>query len=182
MRYLSVTRSIPAFVVVSLLLTACGGVPAHRSQNDAMASLDRKPRIAVMDFQVLSSDASFVPLGSDVPQAIIARFVKVGRLVPVERSDLDSALKEIELSETGIIDDNQALRVGKLLGAEWLLLGSITPLGETVKIQCRLLRTETGEIVCADSEIGKTSKLFDVEVSLASKTEEAIVSALNHTP
>ena len=46
----------------------------------------------------------------------------------VERASLDRALRELELSAAGVVRAQDAVRVGKLVRADWFLLGTVTAL------------------------------------------------------
>jgi TolB-like protein len=133
---------------------------------------DRRAYVAILDFQILSSEKDLAVLAAEIPQALSAAFLKGKYLKPVERQELEKALKEIELASSDAVDAKTAQQIGKLLGAKYLLLGSLTKLAATAKISYRLVRTETGEIVQADSVRGKFDDLFDLEDLLARKVEE----------
>lgn len=70
----------------------------------------------------------------------------------VERADLEQLLEEIELQLTGLVDRDTQVRVGELLGAEFLIFGQLyhRDPGEDnaeYEIFLRLVRTETGEVL-----------------------------------
>jgi TolB-like protein len=133
---------------------------------------DKRAYTAILDFQILSSEKDLAVLAAEIPQALSAAFLKGPYLKPVERQELEKALKEMELASSEAVDAKTAQQIGKLLGAKYLLLGSLTKLSATAKISYRLVRTETGEIVQADSVRGKFDDLFDLEDQLARKVEE----------
>ena len=72
-------------------------------------------------------------------------FQKIFRMV--ERKDLQSVLEELELQLSGLVDDDQASRVGKLLGADLLVSGKLYRKESNYEIFIKLLRVETGEIL-----------------------------------
>ena len=61
--------------------------------------------------------------GDEFSDAISLCFFKTGRVEVVEREALERILKEQRLSMTGLIDDQSAVKVGKLLGADVILVG-----------------------------------------------------------
>jgi len=133
---------------------------------------DTRAYVAILDFQILSSEKDLAVLAAEIPQALSAAFLKGPSLKPVERQELEKALKELELASSDAVDAGTAQQIGRILGAKYLLLGSLTKLASTAKISYRLVRTETGEIVQADSIRGKFDDLFDLEDKLARKVEE----------
>jgi Mg-chelatase subunit ChlD len=65
----------------------------------------------------------------------------------VERKDLQAILKELELQMSGIADEANAARVGKILDAEMLLTSRMFDRKEGYEVFVKLLRVETGEIL-----------------------------------
>jgi hypothetical protein len=62
----------------------------------------------------------------------------------VERQSLDSILKEMNLSLSGLVRANDAVRVGKLLKADWFLLGTRAKINGTNSIVVRVVDAHTG--------------------------------------
>lgn len=82
----------------------------------------------------------------------------VGRGVStVERRSLVKVLTELGLQQTGLFETEKAQSIGKQLGAYGLILGAVTPTENSVDVQLRLVRVETGEILIAASQQIKNS-------------------------
>ncbi len=64
-----------------------------------------------------------------------------------ERNDLQKIMDELSLQITGLIDEKNTVKVGKLLGANILLTGDIYAKEQNYEIFLKLLRVETGEIL-----------------------------------
>ena len=62
----------------------------------------------------------------------------------VERQSLDAILKEMNLSLSGLVRASDAVRVGKLVRADWFLLGTPVKLHEINSIAVRLVDARTG--------------------------------------
>lgn len=78
----------------------------------------------------------------------------------IDRANLDKVLKEQELMLSGIVDDATAVKVGKLAGAELLIVGTLYKKGDRYELYLKLLRVETGEILSiakskVDVKLGK---------------------------
>ena len=67
----------------------------------------------------------------------------------VERSRLDAVQREQHIHLTGILDTDSAIRVGKLLGAHYMVTGQVIPMTSQVIIFGRVIHVETGEILSA---------------------------------
>jgi tetratricopeptide (TPR) repeat protein len=90
-------------------------------------------------------------LGRRVTDAVTARLVERQYLRIVEREQLLALDKELALGMTGVVDEKQAARAGKVLGADALLLGKVVPNPQHARltISYRVIKTETGEILAA---------------------------------
>ncbi|MCB1202076.1 MAG: hypothetical protein KDK41_15605 [Leptospiraceae bacterium] len=112
-----------------------------------------------------------------VRDAITLGILQSGRARLMERSQIDSLLKERELEQSGVIAPAAAKELGALLGAEALLITTITSvktfklddslaphnsLAVTVTASCRIVNTSTGEILAAvqSEKTGSQNKDF----------------------
>jgi hypothetical protein len=78
----------------------------------------------------------------------------------IERQLLNKVISEQKLSLTGMIDQTSAQKLGKLLGVDAIASGTITDLGESLRVNARLIDTSTGEIFAvAATEIAKDDKV-----------------------
>jgi hypothetical protein len=67
----------------------------------------------------------------------------------LERRDLQDILSELELELSGLAEEGQAAKVGKLLGARVLVLGRLYPKGSSYELFLKLLWVENGEMLSA---------------------------------
>lgn len=83
-------------------------------------------------------------------------FSKISSLKVVERDKIDFVLKELELQESGKVDKATAARVGKILGAQLMVFGSITQLDDkNTRMIVRVVKVETSEIIASVDKEGK---------------------------
>jgi len=66
---------------------------------------------------------------------------------PVERRDLQKILKELELGMSGIVEDEGAVKVGKMVGARMMITGRLYSKNKNYEVFLKLLRVETGEVL-----------------------------------
>jgi TolB-like protein len=103
----------------------------------------------------------------------------------VDRQRLEVLRSEIQLSNSGFADADQAVKAGRLLGAQSYLFGSLIMLPNgLVRIDLRLVETETGRILLAESrqkKVGNGSDLLKLEnevvMLLAKKLDEVTQAA-----
>ena len=67
----------------------------------------------------------------------------------LERRDLQAILSELELELSGLAEEGQAAKVGKLLGARVLVVGRLYPKGQSYELFLKLLWVENGEVLSA---------------------------------
>lgn len=101
-------------------------------------------KIAIIEFADLNGNIT--NLGIFIAEELITRIFMTDKFDVVERNLLNKIIKEQEFGMTGYIDDESAISIGKILGVEAIVSGSITDLGNSIKINARLISTEKGSI------------------------------------
>ena len=76
--------------------------------------------------------------------------VNRNRFRMVERSGLDAILQEQKLSRSRLIDEQTALKLGKLVAAETIVAGNIVESGMGIEIVARVIDTETSDILTSE--------------------------------
>jgi curli biogenesis system outer membrane secretion channel CsgG len=95
-----------------------------------------KKRVAVMDFDyatVSSSVAAIfgtnVDVGKGIGDLLINQLVEGGKYTVIERSALDAVLAEQNFSNSNRANPSSAAQIGKVLGVDAIIIGSITQFG-----------------------------------------------------
>ncbi len=117
---------------------------------DASQEFGTKPvDIAVSRFKGIgiSNPASVEDVLEDLGTAL----VKTGVFRLVERTQLDQVLRELKIQSSALVDSATAKKLGKLVGARAVLVGSISDRKDCVVINARLINTETGLVGIAES-------------------------------
>ncbi|MBI4423295.1 MAG: hypothetical protein HY554_06190 [Elusimicrobia bacterium] len=105
-------------------------------------------KAAVLPFTY--ADGRESPGGRIVSEALATALVERTRAVLVERNLLDQAMGEIALSYSGAISSGTALQAGKLTGAKFLVVGSLSDESPAkVELHARLIETESGIVKAA---------------------------------
>jgi TolB-like protein len=99
-------------------------------------------KIAVMDFEVLSNVTR--QEGAIISDLIRSEMVNINLFTVVERSQINQVLREQGFQMTGCTDVTCAVKIGKLLSARKILVGTITKIGETYIINGRIVDIEKG--------------------------------------
>lgn len=115
-------------------------------------------------------------IGRGITNMLISALLNTEKFRLVERNDemLEKILEEQALSLTGLIKSSTAARVGKMLGAQAIVVGDISEFGirktnvflgfggkktitTRVVVDVRMIDTETSEIIAAKTGIGESS-------------------------
>ena len=143
------------------------------------------PTVAVFDFEIGTTESVEITVSDDsgssssevektaqtslLTNKIITELTQSGTVSVVEREKMNKIMEEAQLSEQDLTQAGSAQELGKLLGADYMIFGSISSLQPSVAIEelaydagkqktmaltaaatARLVETETGEIVAAE--------------------------------
>jgi curli biogenesis system outer membrane secretion channel CsgG len=129
------------------------------------AAAQGRVRVAVLNFDNNSTWSWWGDnLGQAAADELTTQLVNSGRFTVIERAQLAAIMAEQNLGASGRVTGDTAARIGKLLGAQLILTGSITQfsierrsagfrgIGGSIanaesKIDVRLVNTETGEVM-----------------------------------
>lgn len=115
--------------------------------------------VGVVDFRGLNGETT--ALGGYMAEEMITRlFIREGVRV-IERVQLERALEELKFNQTDLFDPALAKKLGKFVGADAILAGTITGLDTTVRVNARLFSTERAEILA----VGTSSIVRDDRVN-----------------
>ncbi len=104
-------------------------------------------RVAVMEFAAIDGEES--PEGKLFAERIISILINDGSLNVIERSRIDKVLEEQKLQASGIIDSSTAKGIGEVLGVDAVLMGTVARLEDKSEVNSRLVKVQTGLILCA---------------------------------
>jgi curli biogenesis system outer membrane secretion channel CsgG len=104
------------------------------------AAAQQKKRVAVFNFDygtvhqnVYSIFGSNVDVGKGIADLMVDRLVKGGAYSVIERKALDKVLAEQNFSNSDRADPTSAARLGRVLGVDAIVIGSITQFGRDDK-------------------------------------------------
>lgn len=153
-----------------------------------------KKRIAVLNFDYGTVQTSVAAIfGSDqdvgkgISDLLIQRLVQDGTYSVIERNQLDKILNEQDFSNSDRADSSTAAKIGRVLGVDAVIMGSITQFGRddkstdiggggyglgrfglggvqrkkakaVVGVSARLVDTSTGEILAAVTGTGESTR------------------------
>ncbi len=186
-------RGLTGLVLISLGIFACGTQSVMmKVMRPAEINLKNYQKIALGDF--VNPSGKIDRHARDVRDAFTQQLLATGRFEVVDRQSLDKILEEQKLGISGLIDEQSAPQLGKLLGASALIFGRITTdqfrqelrkekpykdkKGKTHQRQTRLGQYDFGVFIkIVDVQTGKI--IFSKEITANAKKQN---SALDKTP
>ena len=107
-----------------------------------LTSLFGREYIAIIDFEPIGvSELESKAL----TQRLTSEMIELGEYQVVERSEMKRLMEEQKFQYSGCVDLKCAVDIGKLIGAKYMVVGSISKIGSTYLIDSRLISVETGE-------------------------------------
>src|ERR1700732_1862840 len=106
----------------------------------APAAAPRKKRVAVIDFDYATVHSGIaalfgqdVDVGKGITDLMVTNLVKDGTYSVIERKALDKLMQEQNFSNSDRANPTSAAKLGKLLGVDAIIVGSITQFGNDTK-------------------------------------------------
>lgn len=138
-----------------------------------LAGQDTRPGIAVLPFENGGSygqdKENFEALQKGIPGMLISELSQNPAARVVDRDGIESMLAEQNLAKDGRVDAATAARIGKLVGARYMIMGSFVDLYGRFRMDARIVNVETSEIVKVVKSDGKREDLFKLIQTLAEK-------------
>lgn len=106
-------------------------------------------RLAIIPFTDLAHNPN--NFGAFVAEGLTTRMCRRKNWEIIERSQIDRVFEELEFSVSDVVDETSAQEVGKFLGVEALLTGTVADMGNRVGINSRMIEVETGRVLVASS-------------------------------
>jgi len=102
-------------------------------------------RIAITEFTYGNEFNDFT---RNVQDILYTNLIQRGMTV-VEREKMEQVLKELGNTFTGMIDSTTAAQIGKMLGVEAIVVGTVADMGNSVDLRARLVDVEKGAAITA---------------------------------
>lgn len=141
------------------------------------AQADDVPTVAVLDFTglMLGQGGNSLPLGKAVSSMLITELTDRPGIRVIERYRLQDLLTEQKLALSGRVDESTAVEIGKIVGAQYVIHGSVASILEQLRMDMRAVDVETSEVIEAQKMTDRTSELLSVVVRMA----DSFASSLN---
>lgn len=143
-----------------------GTTTTQKNSDDIDKSVtDRRERtttgntLAVLNFSNASPDVTALnPLCSGLAMAVTAELGSFQLYEIVEREQLKALITEQKISNSDMFDSSSSAKIGKLLGANYIVFGSFFSFLDTLRIDAKLVEVETGRIAATAGASGKAAE------------------------
>jgi curli biogenesis system outer membrane secretion channel CsgG len=135
----TIRRLLPALAVACLCASAYAQNAAPPAAAPA-APTGPKKRVAVLNFEygtvrssVMEVFGSDQDIGKGISDLLITKLVQDGKYSVIERNAIDKVIAEQNFANSDRTDSNTAAKIGKVLGVDVIITGSITQFGRDDK-------------------------------------------------
>lgn len=116
---------------------------------DQQTSANRTIRLAIVPFTSSKQEITGNRFGDYLSERLVASLKQNARIRLFERGRLDAVIKENTLALSGLVNAEEARRLGELAPLDVLLTGTFTVLPQSIEINGRFIDVISGEIIQA---------------------------------
>jgi len=139
------------------------------AQEKQLGKVTMPNSVAVLYFFNNTNDNTLNPLQKGMSLMLITDLAKVGSLNVIERIRIQAIIDELKLSISGLIQQETAPKIAKLLKAYWVVGGTINGDIELLDIKSNVLKVADNSIVGTPFVKGSLQELFKLEKDLLFK-------------
>jgi tetratricopeptide (TPR) repeat protein len=152
---------IAANVAIAVLVAGwLGAVPPLQAQDAAPS------RILVMPFENVTRDSRIFWL-TEAAAVLLADDLNALGASAITREERRAAFDRLGVPPAAVLTDATVIRVGQLVGASQVIVGTLQLAGETLQVRARSIVLETGRIQATTTEGGPLTELFAIFERLA---------------
>jgi TolB-like protein len=165
---------VPSRIIAQAALGAFGAAGLLTAQTP---DPDRRATVAVLYFtnSALVRHDEYEPLSKGITEMLITELTGSPALQVVERDRLQALLQEQDLARSSRVDQETAVRLGKILGAQHLLMGGfvIDP-RENMRLDVRAVSVETSRVEYVETVSGKSGDVLGLISQLGAKINQRL--------
>ncbi len=167
---------LPVFLAHFLLTPASGGVFLPQKNPET-----GKAVISVVRFEDRSiGTKQYEPWRMGIPDMIMESLGVVPAFKVISREYMiNRVLKEQEFQLLGATDPASAVKLGNLLNARYMVIGSFAVFKNTLHINAKVLCVETGELRYQVSSRGQVDNFFELQNKIALDITAGLEHSLN---
>jgi TolB-like protein len=133
---------------------------------------EQRMSVGILEIQSLNQQARSDEYGKVFTEILTTSFASSNAFKIIEREQLNKVLGEIKLTQSGIVDTSNVKILGNMVGADAIVLGSITKLGDDLRLDIRIIDVESGLVLTAEKIEGKA------DIKVIGRMADMIVSSM----
>jgi len=87
-------------------------------------------------------------------------FVNYGNVTVVDRQNLEKIMEEYKYQTSALVDEQTAVEIGKLSGADAIAIGNLSRLSDTYYLHLKVINVQSGAIIGSSISEGLSEKDF----------------------
>ncbi len=151
-------------VVVLMTMSAAHADPFEQELTSLKDKLAKqlvakgRKKVAALDFTDLQGRRN--ELGRYLAEQLTVELVSADGIAVVDRANLKSILDEHKLTEEGLVNPENAKKLGQFSGVDAIIIGNLTVTDTDIILLVKAISTETAEVVAASrAKFPKTTEL-----------------------
>lgn len=117
------------------------------SQIESKELNNEKKKIVILPFEYLSDDKKYQWLSKAFSETLIEPILNTDKYIVLEGTLRDKLLSEIDFQQGKYVDIKNAVKIGKILGANEIIYGSYQINDTKIKIVSRIVDVESAKII-----------------------------------
>ena len=154
-------------------LAGFGSLLLVASLGTGLSGQDTRPGIAVLPFANSGSygqeKENFEALEKGIAAMMISELAANPQARVAEREQIEKLLTEQSAGASGKLAPESAARIGKRVGARYVITGTFVDFYGDFHLDARLINVETSEIVKVESDVTQREHLFDLIRNVATR-------------
>lgn len=110
-----------------------------------------------------TGDKEYSWISAGMTDTIITEFTNIENIRVVSNRDRKKALHELKFAQTGFVEEDQMIKIGKFTGAQVIFTGSYLVSGNHIRVNARLVNVETAKVENSTKIDGTIDGIFDIQ-------------------
>ena len=151
-------------LILMLFINSCGSGKVWISPEERLSN--SKIAIVGFDMRDAKTDTKLVAVSNQISEGLAIYFLNCGFNV-IERSKIDLILQEMKLQTTGILSQDEAIKLGKIANVKYIVHGNgnVRVLGSSPFVHTftlKMTNVENGKVVLVNNWTGSGKSLGTV--------------------
>lgn len=130
-------------------------------------------RLSVLAFKSSAKNEALAFMNEGISESMVSGLEADG-ITLVERTQLEADLNELQFSQSEYVDPQTRAALGKVKGAEVVVVGAWQSAGQKLRLTARFIDVETGEVLSAALVDGSAEDAFGAQDKLTAAVAEKL--------